>query len=174
MALVVGTNSYISVVNATTYFTTRLYSTAWTSASADDKTASLLMACRNINRLRFKGVKKNASQTLDFPRCYCSQSFGNQLEEAVINLPEDFGIGWFCEAAVPQAVIDAQCEEALALLAYGNDTRRRLQQAGVRSFSLGSLSESYGSPVSNITAGLQSVEAKDLLREYLAGAVVMI
>ena len=46
---------------------------------------------------------------------------------------------------MPREVRDAQCEQALFLLAAGSggDRRRRLQAQGVQSFSVEGMSESY-------------------------------
>lgn len=156
ITLTVGTNTYISAADAETYFGTRLYADAWTDASADDKAKALIMATRTIDRQIFVGSKAGADQPLEFPRC----------------LPDKEG--WRCEANVPQAVLDATCEEALALLTSGNDPRRVMQRAGVKSYSLGSLSETFADGAlagSTAKRGLISDEAKALLRPYLAGAV---
>ena len=70
---------------------------------------------------------------------------------------------------VPQTVKDACCEEALAILERGNSQRRRLQQEGVQSLSVGGLSETYVAGARG--GGLISQEAKELLRPWLLGAV---
>jgi hypothetical protein len=75
---------------------------------------------------------------------------------------------------VPEAVKEACCEEALALLERGNSQRRRLQQEGVQSFSLGNMSETYVATVAAAGRGLISQEAKDLLKPWLLGAVMII
>lgn len=172
VTVTVGTNSYISVIDCTAYLDERLFSTDWTSASADDKSRAVIMASKVIDRLTLEGRKKTTSQTLEFPRCYpydtryCSTLSG---EAANINLS---GEGWYCETETPQAVLDATCEEALALLGSANDSRRKMQRAGVKSFSLGSLSETfYDSSDSPKSKSLISDEAKALLKPYIAGAV---
>lgn len=162
-------STYVTVEEATTYFATRLYSSTWTSASAGDKTAALTMATNAIDRMRFRGIKKTNTQPNAFPRCYWSQSRDKELIDLVINVPAFFGEGWFCDVTTPQRVKDACCEEALALLADGNSKRRKLQQSGVKSFSISKLSETY---IDNAHSnGLLSVDAKTLLQDYIAGAV---
>lgn len=160
--LEVGTNSYISVADADAYFNERLYSSSWDNATADDKARALIMATKAIDRQPLKGIKDMETQTLAFPR-YDPSKYLDEVEYS----NEDLVI----EAEVPQIVLDAVCEEALALLDRGDDQRAKLQQAGVKSFSLGSLSESYASGSGR---GLTSQQAKELMRPWLGGAVYII
>jgi len=74
------------------------------------------------------------------------------------------------DTEVPEAVKEACCEEALALLESGNSQRRKLQQEGVQSFSLGNMSETFAAGAGK---GLLSQEAKELLRPWLIGAVMI-
>jgi len=68
-------------------------------------------------------------------------------------------------------VKEACCEEALAILESGNSQRRKLQQEGVQSFTLGNMSETYAPGAGR---GLLSQEAKELLRPWLLGGVNII
>lgn len=171
--LTVGTNTYVSLVEATAYFANRLWSEDFTGATADQQAQALIMATKAIDRQLYKGVKKLSTQALQFPRCY--KAYPIEVDEGFIesyigNLPEigTEGKGWYCEVSVHQNIKDAQCEEALAILGRGNSKRRKLQQSGVQSFSMGGLSESYKAGAGR---GLISVEAIDLLKPYRAGAV---
>ena len=134
--------SYVTVEEATTYFASRLHAEAWTQASTCDKGKALDMATRAIDRTPLKGVKASYDQANQFPR--------------------------YPDAEVPQAVKEACCEEALAILEIGNSQRRKLQQEGVQSFSLGNMSETFAAGAGK---GLLSQEAKELLRPWLLGAV---
>lgn len=171
VTVTVGTNSYISVADAELYLHDRLFADAWNNSSEDDKARSLIMASKKIDRLLLKGTKKESSQAMQFPRCY--------LYDNRFFYPEDVQFtyynGWHCEIAVPQAVKDAVCEEALELLSTGNDTRVAMQMAGVKSYSLGSLSETFTDsaidPKNSTGRGLLSDEAKALMKLYIAGAV---
>ena len=135
--------SYVTTAEATTYFGSRLHAEAWTAAKDADQQKALDMATRVIDRTPVVGVKSSYNQTNQFPR--------------------------YPDTEVPQAVKDATCEEALALLERGNGQRRKLQQEGVASFSVGGLSETYVSGARG--GGLLSQEAKELLRPWLLGAV---
>jgi len=137
--------SYIDLANANTYFAGRLNAEAWTAATDADRGKALAMAAKIIDRQPLKECKADPAQTLAFPR--------------------------YPDSEVPEAVKEACCEEALALLERGNSQRRRLQQEGVQSFSLGNMSETY---VAGAGRGLISQEAKDLLKPWLLGAVMII
>lgn len=162
MAITVGVDSYIDIAGADAYFAGRLYSDTWTNATNIDKEKALKQATKAIDRQPLKGRPVDLSQALAFPRCYLSP------DAPPLQYRLDLPAGWRCESEPPQAVVYACCEEALALLERGNSQRRKLQQEGVRSVSIGSLSETYA-PGSG--RGLLSQEAKELLRPYLAGAV---
>lgn len=78
---------------------------------------------------------------------------------------------------VPEDVKKATVEEAIALYEFyvsstSDQMRRKRQSQGVKSFSLGDRSESYGGmSVASKWKGLHSQEAYDYLKQYLAGAV---
>lgn len=78
---------------------------------------------------------------------------------------------------VPEEVMKATVEEAIALYdlhvsSPGDKKRRKLQDQGVKSFSLGKLSETYGNiSTSAKWKGLHSQEAYDFMKQFIAGAV---
>jgi hypothetical protein len=179
MALTVGTNSYINTTDADTYFSNRLFADIWTATTPTDKEKALIMATKVIDRQFLKGRKRNidtsaSKQLLAFPRCYSRKVHDLIRKWFLDRLTQDYDI-WFiegaytyCEAVVPQVVLDATCEEALALLDRGNSKRLKLQRQGVKSFSIGDLSETYATWSGK---GLLSEEAKELMQPYLGGAV---
>ncbi len=134
--------SYVNLTDANEYFSNRLHADAWADVSDADKEKALAMATRMIDRQPLKGRKATDEQELAFPR--------------------------YPDTEIPKEVQEACCEEALALLERGNSQRRKLQQEGVQSFSLGNMSESYAAGAGK---GLLSQEAKELLRPWLIGAV---
>ena len=80
-------------------------------------------------------------------------------------------------AQVPQAVIDACCEEAIALYAFYADSdrtdRKTMAEDGVQNYNLGGVySETLGKSHA-VKHSLMSSEAKRLLAGYIAGAVEM-
>jgi len=173
VVVTVGTNSYVSVVDCTAYLAERLYTELYTAAAADTKSQAVIMATRAIDRMVLTGRKKTITQALEFPRCYVYDTrYGNPASDLpVAGILDD---GWYCEAAVPQGIIDACCEEALAILTAGNSKRLALQKQGVTAFSLGNLSETYGGTgINSSTKPLLSVEALALMRPYREGAVTI-
>lgn len=147
MALIVGTNTYLTLEEANTYFESRLYNTAWLNASADDKEKALIMATQKIDNLDNSGFgfidsKYDISQKLEFPRT---------------------------DGIVPEKVKKAACEEALAILSRGNSKRTQLIEQGVTSFSLGDMSESFNKIVSHksLDRYLLSGEARNLMQSFL-------
>jgi len=134
--------SYVNLTEANEYFSNRLHADAWAEASDADKDKALAMAAKAIDRQPLSGRKADTAQTLAFPR--------------------------HPDTEVPVAVKDACCEVALALLERSNSQRRKLQQEGVQSFTLGNLSETYAAGAGK---GLLSQEAKEFLKPWLLGSV---
>jgi len=137
--------AYVTLEEANTYFASRLHAEVWTSATDTDKQKALDMATRAIDRTPLKGVKASWDQAHQFPR--------------------------YPDTEIPQAVKDACCEEALAILERGNSQRRRLQQEGVASYSIGGLTETFVAGARG--RGLISQEARELLRPWFLGAVTI-
>jgi hypothetical protein len=144
MSITIGENSYIDIEGADEYFTGRLYAERWGETSDADKEKALRRATKEIDRQLLKGRKATDTQELAFPR--------------------------YPDTEVPEAVKGACCEEALTLLERGNSQRRKLQQEGVQSFTLGNMSETYAPGAGR---GLLSQEAKELLKPWLLGAVMI-
>ena len=134
--------SYCTIEYADEYFKNRLHAESWGETSEADKEKALKQATRAIDRQLLTGRKTNPEQGLAFPR--------------------------YPDTEVPEAVKEACCEEALAILERGNSQRRKLQQEGVQSFTLGNMSETYAPGGGR---GLLSQEAKELLRPWLLGGV---
>ena len=142
MSITVGENSYIDINGADEYFAGRLHAESWGETSDADKEKALKQATKEIDRQLLRGRKTNPEQELAFPR--------------------------YPDTEVPEAVKEACCEVALALLERGNNQRRKLQQEGVQSFTLGNMSETYAAGAGK---GLLSQEAKELLQPWLLGGV---
>jgi hypothetical protein len=68
MALIKGTNSYVSVTEATSYFENRIDVAAWEAASNTQKEQSLVTATRILETMDWTGVAVSDSQSLAFPR----------------------------------------------------------------------------------------------------------
>lgn len=68
MALVKGTNSYVTVGEADTYLADRIDVTAWTSTSSTRKAQALVTATSYLDGLNWLGTAVSADQPLAFPR----------------------------------------------------------------------------------------------------------
>ena len=126
-ATVSGTssNSYHTVATAQAYFDTRLHCDDWTNATALDKEKALLQACRIIDSYcLWLGIKTVTEQALEWPRRGICHD-GNIYYEYNDSIYEygSFGEGQWVLAsdAIPQQILDGQCELALVLL--GDDTQ---------------------------------------------------
>lgn len=178
MSLLVGETSYISLADANTYMSSNYISTSteyttWNALSDGNKEIYLKKATKKIDRQILRGIKAVDSQTLEFPRAIYSNDrfYNNNVVGVSVNRYDNYIV----ESEVSQAVKDAQVEEALALSVNGTSLtqRQKLQQQGVKRFSLGDLSEEYGTGLSSSfnSTILSSTEAKELLKYYLAGKV---
>ena len=134
--------SYCTIEYANEYFAGRLHAESWGQTDGSTKEKALKQATKTIDRQPLRGRKTNPEQELAFPR--------------------------HPDTEIPEAVKEACCEEALALLERGNSQRHKLQQEGVQSFTLGNMSETYAPGAGR---GLISQEAKEILRPWLLGAV---
>ncbi len=137
--------SYCTIEYADQYFKNRLHAESWGETSEADKEKALRQATKEIDRQLLKGRKATDTQELAFPR--------------------------YPDTEIPESIKEACCEIALALLERGNSQRRKLQQEGVQSFTLGNMSETYAPGAGR---GLLSQEAKELLRPWLLGSVNII
>lgn len=165
---------YLEIEDADAYFVSRLFADTWDFADDQTKTQALTMATNRIEYLSFKGFKKDTAQELAFPRCYTTASLPYSVsaltDNPLMGIRQVMGL--YCETDIPQCVLDACCEEALALLERGNSKRARLQREGVKSFSLGAMSETYSDEVGY--SKLLAQEAMRLLRPYLATSVAIV
>ena len=100
MPLTVGTNSYVTMADANAYFKYAIHAKSWVDASTPEKESALVTATRSLDRQNWVGSKTVDTQPLQWPRT------------GVIDRDE----GEINPLVVPQEVIDANCELALALL----------------------------------------------------------
>ena len=162
MPLILNETTYINLVDADLYLTSHYLSTdtkliAWQDLIDADKEALLRKATQIIDRLQFAGRRATTTQLLEFPRILYTNRRINY------NKFDYYSDGLSVQTVPPVGVLAAECEIAIDL-AQGTDDRSEMQQAGVKSFSLGNLSESYGS-IKDIT----SHEARQLLKRFTLG-----
>lgn len=147
--LTVGTDTYITIEEVGTYAADNQFYQAFLALSTEEKESLIRKAAMKIDCLSFTGRKKDSSQSMAFPRDY--------------------------QTDVPNEVKTAQALESLAYLDSEKLKRQDLQNQGVKSVTLGQVSESYGD---GIGKGSESVfnnpEIYLLLRKYIAGSVVIV
>ena len=68
MALVLGTNTYVTMVEADAYFDTRIDAGAWLNAQDDDQESALVTATLLLDENQFIGVAVSSTQSLAWPR----------------------------------------------------------------------------------------------------------
>jgi len=103
-----SSNSYVSQSEATTYFSSRLYTSDWTGASSSTKDSALITATQRIDQEFFEGTRVTSTQALKWPRL--NVEIPN--EHLTYSYP-----AYFSSTVIPQKVKDAVCEFALFLLA---------------------------------------------------------
>ena len=158
------TGVYRSASEADAYFADDPRVTAaWVALADAQKNWYLARATKIIDSLPLQGRKylTDGSQLLQFPRQYRD---GYDMDELT-------GV-----AKVPQAVLDACCEEALAIFLAGTGTdRQALQAQGVASYQIpGIISETFRPGVTNARYGLRSPDAYRLLSRYIARSVPIV
>ena len=104
MALVKGTNSYVDLTDANTYFADRLDVAAWDAADDTSKEQSLVTATTMLDNMDWTGAAVSDTQTLAFPRY--GVYFDPRLGMDVV----------FDEASVPERIEKATYELAYHLL----------------------------------------------------------
>ena len=110
----VDANSYADVAGCDAYHDGHLYAAAWVAATADRKTASLVMATRLIDsEFQFNGTRTMAGQALQWPRAMCPDPDSAHVPISVLlPIPSDY----VEYDKVPKAVVQATCEMARELL----------------------------------------------------------
>ena len=133
---------YVTIQESDTYFSTALDHVYWDEASSDRKTRALSTATRLIDALNFAGSKTVAAQEYEFPR-------GTDL-------------------VVPQAIKDACCERAYALLS-GRDPE--MESFGLNQYDVGIGGANVKSNITlipdNVLLNIVSTKAWSLLRPFL-------
>jgi hypothetical protein len=169
MSLTVGTDTYATLEEATTYIGKHYPSAAakrvaWEALDEADQEIYMRLATEKIDRCQFQGIKAQTSQALEFPRFFYQDAL------PIVYEPEDLSTE---TSTVPEDVKAAEVEEALELVSPGEDTdEKNLRTGAVKSYRIGNLSEDYGSSAAKSTAAykLNSSRAVELLEKYINGS----
>jgi len=142
------------------------------AADSATQTWYLQKATAIIDRLNLKGSTYYLIDQVNPATGYQARMFPRVINERVCNWDYNANV-----ELVPEEVMKATVEEAIALYDFyvsspGDQKRRRLQDQGVKSYSIGPLSESFGNVGSSAKwKGMHSQEAYDFMKQYIAGAV---
>src|SRR5688572_28073242 len=123
-------NTYVTELEAENYHDSRLNSSAWTNAEADNKKRSHLMAAKRLDRENWQGDRATSDQVLAWPRAGVIKPDGVGVGSgdyipgagAALYPRTGYGFYWggygeqYLSTEIPQPVKDAQCELALAYL----------------------------------------------------------
>jgi hypothetical protein len=170
------TNSYITTTEAAdALMALRLGTASWTAAASATKIAALQHATSNIDALPFSGYKQSETQVNQFPRMYFYEP-NSYSPYTSTNIETNLN-GDCVEIDTPSDVLLACALEALALIDYYATStaakRKTLQDQGVKSYSIGPLSETFGSTSAVSSGGMKSSEAYQLLEKYLENSVLI-
>lgn len=171
------TDSYFTTVEqADSILSKRLGTASWTAASSGDKIKALQMATALIDSQNYAGLKYLSDQAHQFPRKYpYDPEVASDPWGGMINYDS---YGYIYESTdVPDDVLLACALEALALIDYHSSSNQidesDLIAKGVKSFSLGKLSMSFGGSAS-MQRGFHSREAFDILDKYVENSVLIV
>jgi len=112
MALVLNTNSYVTVVEASSYFATRMDADEWSTATDEQKDQALVTGTQLIDERHWIGSAVSSSQALAWPRknaIYYDPKLGQQISIADTEVPSQVKI-----AVYEQALHLLQNEDLLA------------------------------------------------------------
>lgn len=147
--LTIGQNSYVDIAYANEYVGRKVYADEWINSTEATREKALQEATFKVELFKYDGIKASTTQTLEFPRIY-------HLKDLDDN-----------SATVPDQIKYAVCEEALAILKYGNTTRINAQRQNVTGAKVGNISEFYSGQINT----LLSPEARILIKPFQAGSV---
>jgi len=119
MALIVGTNSYVTETELTTYATDR-----GITISAADKAVLLIKAMDYLEVQKYKGYKTVSTQALQFPRVLCADYYYTQYPQNYIPCEYD-------SETVPVEIKTAQIVACL-LIDSGEDLNPTLGKTTIR------------------------------------------
>ena len=172
------TDSYFSSTeDADAVLAKRLGNTAWASATSATKTAALQQATSTIDALDYTGFTQSSDQPRQFPRKYLIDPYEYSPWSNILVIDM---YGYYSESAnVPNKIMLACALEASALVEYysassgsGVINEQELVSKGVKSFSLGKLSMSFGRSES-ASVGFKSNDSYNLLEEYIQNSYLI-
>jgi len=153
---------YSSIADADTYFDETDLSGTWATYTDDEKTKSMNLASRQIDRLAFQGQKYEFEQLQEFPRLL-------RVDSGWIYWDQHPSTG---EIQVPELINEAVYLQAKFLLDNRDSDTITNQRLGITSESVGSTSQSYD--FSNLSFDRETelnLQSKTLVQQYLLVSV---
>lgn len=153
--ITVGTDSYVSVEDATTYLENYFDTENWSSETEANKEIALKQATRRIDSLNIRFSKYENEQNLEFPRSVNFECFADTAGE------------------IPLRVEEATAVEALKILddRANTDDTETAQEKGIVSQSIENTSVTYDADIvkkkSKERFKLYSKEARAIIDPYL-------
>lgn len=128
-------NSYVTLAAFATWADERQPATAHTDATDDQRTRALISAARRLETERFKGVRVNETQALQWPRYGVERP---DIAYSVLDGPIFTESTWYATDVIPDRVKRAQMELAYQILA-GNASPDDTGLEGFMGVKVGSL-----------------------------------
>lgn len=152
MTITVGINSYINLSDATAYFNESLaYSSIWQTLDPGTQEQTLVTATRMLDRQTWQGLPTATPQALQWPRTGVIDKY---------NLPVD-------PSSVPQAIIYAECELAMAIYADPTVQTNKNTTTNVKSVKGGPAEVQFFRPVNG---GRFPTIVQELVGQYMSGS----
>lgn len=120
-----NSNSYVTLLEADTYFEARLHVATWTNSTDDDKNRSLVMATRRLEQETYYGDRATSTQRLKFPR---------------LNIGYLDGI--LIDNTIPEQLKEAQYELALHMMAT-DMSKPSVDTSAMKSVKVGNIAVDY-------------------------------
>jgi hypothetical protein len=161
--MALNTAIYGTAAEALEYFGNRLHETAWTAATAADRSKALIAARGIIDALNFKGYKATVYTLLESD----SAATDEEIRAAEAAQALEFPRG--ADTVVPEAIRIAEYEIAYALL-DGKDPELELENLSINAMGYGAVRTSYERsqlPIEHIINLVPSSVAWRLLRPFL-------
>jgi hypothetical protein len=161
--MALNTTVYGTQAEADEYFANRLHETAWTNATAADRSKALIAARGIIDDLNYKGDKHSVYTLL----AANPSATEDEIRSAEASQALEFPRG--ADTAVPEAVRIAEYEIAYSLL-DGKDPEMELENLAINAMGYGAVKTSYERsqlPIEHIINMVPSSAAWRLLRPFL-------
>ena len=157
MALIVGTNTYLTVREAdklveSYFFEDEEARTQYENLSDEDKNALLYRGCMDMQKLLYRGYKKDKSQKLAFPRV---NRGGYESDEDLVKLAQLLNSISFMQLDSNQLGLKTS----------------EMRRAGVKNFTLGSFNVGLDGSVGTGSQRSNSGVVEQLLPMWLIGGV---